>query len=99
MKMKKKSITIDDLAVMVQRGFTATDKKIDDFRGEFIEFKEYTEKRFRSVDQELSALGEVLKLLREDMKMLRRESIQNEVDIRDLKSRVARLEKEAGLVR
>ena len=85
-------MTLDKLAGMVQRGFEDIEKNISHFKEEFHSVQKHT-------NSELTSLGEVLKLLREDMKILRRESIQNEVDIRDLKARVSRLEKEAGLVR
>jgi len=44
--MKKKNITIDDLARMVQHGFDATDKKMD--------------KGFRSVDNRLDRIESFL---------------------------------------
>lgn len=46
--MKKKNTTIDDLAVMVQKGFTGNDKRFDSM-----------DKRFDKIEAEIKELREL----------------------------------------
>ena len=50
--MAKKNITIDDLAVMVQKGFDGVDKKFEQVDKRF----EQVDKRFEQVDKRLDTM-------------------------------------------
>lgn len=105
-KEQKKKITLDGLAMMVGKGFAEMDKRFEGvekrFEGvdkRFDEFKIYVDKRFDIIENELFAMGEVLKLLREDVKEIRNEQIALQLEVRDLRERVAFLERKLGVSR
>ena len=53
--MKKKNITIDDLAIMVQKGFEETAKKVD-----LDNFSKSVDKRFDIVDKRLDRIEKLI---------------------------------------
>lgn len=65
--MKKKNITIDDLAKMVKRGFDETAKQIDQTAK-----KKDTDKRFEKIETTLIAVVEDLKEARKERKELKK---------------------------
>ena len=65
--MKKKNITIDDLAKMVKRGFDETAKQIDQTAK-----KKDTDKRFEKIETTLIAVVEDLKEARTERKELKK---------------------------
>ncbi len=104
--MIKKNITLDDVARMVQEGFaeTASKKSVENLAISVENLTASVEERFEAVgrhfislENRLDTLGQALLLLREDVQGIRKEAIQNEIDIRDLKNRVSRLEKKFGM--
>ena len=58
--MKKKTTTIDSLAVMVAKGFSSVDKRFDDIDKKFTD-------RFINVENRLDNVEEVLKATRQDV--------------------------------
>ena len=48
--MAKKNITIDDLAVMVQKGFSSNDKRFDQVDKRFESMQNYMDKRFDKIE-------------------------------------------------
>jgi len=54
--MKSKNITIDDLAIMVQKGFEAVDKRFDTVDERF----EAVDKRFEAVDKRFDKIEKKL---------------------------------------
>jgi len=101
MTPKKKKITLEGLARMIQRGFedTATRGDLEGVRSEIRDlttrldrFETYVEGRFDTLE------GEVVRI-REEVKLLRKDLGNNEVNLHDLRSRVERLEKKLGLAK
>lgn len=87
--MKNKRITINDLAVMVKRGFDETAKKID------------VDQRFDKIDKEIASLkAEVLSIKSdiEDLKLRMGEMVFR-FEIKDIEKRLKKLEMKAGLIR
>ena len=58
-KLKKKNFTINDLALMVGRGFNATDKKFDGMDKRF----DGMDKRFDGVDRKLFEVNQRLDII------------------------------------
>jgi predicted nucleic acid-binding Zn-ribbon protein len=94
MKKRKKALTIDDLALMIQSGFeeAATKLEIQTLTTRLDRFEKYIEGRFDTLE------GEVVRI-REEVKLLRKDLGNNEIDLHDLHSRVERLEKKLGLAK
>lgn len=60
--MEKRNITIDDLAIMVKKGFDGTAKKeqVDNIEKQVENLEKWTKRRFDNIDRELkSCLSEV----------------------------------------
>jgi len=53
---------------------------------------------FVKIDSHFESMAQVLKLMRDDTKALHQQTSENEVDIIDLRTRLARVEKKVGLV-
>ncbi len=92
-------MTIDKLARMSQREFVSVSDRFD-----------RADKRFDKVDEDLGILrrdtnagfasvGEVLKLMRDDLKDIKGNVITVNEDYTELRARVGRLEKKVGLSR
>jgi septal ring factor EnvC (AmiA/AmiB activator) len=77
--MAKENITINDLAVMVQKGFTAVDKRFDEVDYKF----EQVDKRFGQIDKRFDKLE---KLILADHKR-RIEKLEDE--LKDIKGTLA----------
>jgi len=60
--MKKKNITIDDLARMVQKGFeeTATKKQVEVLDGKVVNLEKWAKRRFDNIDRELKSIRKQL---------------------------------------
>jgi tetrahydromethanopterin S-methyltransferase subunit G len=93
--VRKKKITIDDLAIMVQRGFEETARKndvdllrtdVDLLRAELGEFKKETRDNFIHVHARLG-------MIERDVK-----DVVHKDDFEDLMARVLYLEKKMGIV-
>ncbi|MBI2623237.1 MAG: hypothetical protein HYW65_01515 [Candidatus Liptonbacteria bacterium] len=96
-----KKITIETLATMSQREFTA-------IRGEMAEGFAVVSKRLDGVDGRLDGmdrkfeskfdeLAEILRLMRADLKEIKTDVATVHFDYTELKTRVARLEKKVGI--
>jgi hypothetical protein len=85
--MKKKNISIDQLAQMVQRGFDETAKK-DEMDRRF----EHVDKRFDAVDKRLDKLEQG----HEEIK-LRLDNVAYRFELVELQRRVELLEKKTGI--
>ncbi|MBU2578994.1 hypothetical protein KKA09_02660 [Patescibacteria group bacterium] len=59
--MTKKQITIDDLAIMVKKGFDGTDKKMDSGFKQVDKRFEQIDKRFKQVDKRFEQVDKQLK--------------------------------------
>jgi hypothetical protein len=92
-KKTKKEITVDDLAIMVQKGFVDMKKYVD---GGFVDMKKYVDKGFSSVKGKLKGIKDELK---GDIKNLEAEVKYRRVHIfdhKDLEFRVEKLEEKVG---
>lgn len=58
--LKKKTITLDELAGMVQHGFEGVDKKIHDLRAEMNQRFDEINERFNDIEARLDRLEKVL---------------------------------------
>ena len=92
---KKEKMTIDKLAEMSQKEFTAIRGEIGDLGGEIGGVREDLSILRRDVEVGFSGVSEGMKAI-----MAKLNSIQEDViEIHDLRSRVERLEKKVGLPR
>jgi len=86
--MPKKKISIDDLAVMINRGFEAVDKRFDEL-----------DERFKAVDSRLDAVEKRLGLVetgQEDVK-LRISEVAYRFELNQLEKRMEVLEQKVGV--
>lgn len=60
--MKKKNITIDDLAIMVKKGFDGTAKKeqVENVEKQVDNLEKWTKHRFDNIDRELKSIRKQL---------------------------------------
>lgn len=86
---QKSKINLDKIARMVQRGFEASSKDLQEFRAE-------TSGRLSGMENRLDAIEQGFVFLRTEIKDLRHDTYS---DIIDLQGRVVRLEKRTGLRR
>jgi hypothetical protein len=76
-----KPITLDDLAAMINGGFTTMQKQIDDVKG-----------TMKDMAEELNATHQDVRYLRRSADMLVRNDAAQDAAIKTLNTRVARLE-------
>ena len=88
---------LDNLARMVGEGFTGTNERIDMVSDRIDTLQEEMLSRFTAIENRLSALESVIDQMRKEIQELHKESLQNELDIREIRLRVERLEKHLGL--
>jgi len=91
--------TLEQLAQMVQRGFeqTSTKEDLKRVREDVRTLRVDMENRFEGVDRRLDAIEMEVKEVRTVLGPLARTVAEMEFDLQDLRSRVERLEKKAGL--
>lgn len=89
-KTKKQKTTIDDLAIMVKKGFDEVNSKIDSVKTELKEFKEVNR-----LDHE--EMKETNRLEHEEIK-LRLDNGAHRFELVELQKRVQILEKRAGIM-
>ena len=99
---QQKGITLDELAIMVQKGFAGQDKKFDQLNKRMDLFEERLEKvekavfemqlDIRDIKQNLRNIDKVLTLFTRAVDVLK-------INDQDLESRVERLERQLGLVK
>lgn len=85
--MKKKNITIDDLAMMVQKGFEDTSKKIDETAK-----KKDVDKRFDKIDDRLIVLEKGHEEIR-----LRQDQMAYRFELIEVKQRLNKVERKLSL--
>ncbi|MCX6713418.1 MAG: hypothetical protein NTY66_04405, partial [Candidatus Vogelbacteria bacterium] len=79
---KKKEITIDKLAEMVQHGFEMVDKRFDD-----------VDKRFEAVDKNMAGLKQQIQAVNNRLDV----QVENNYRINRLEEAVERIEKKVGM--
>ena len=89
----KNGTTINDLAQMVARGFEETGAKFKKMDERF----DAVDGRLDAIENRLQALESVIDLMRKDIAELHKESLQNELDMREMRIRIERIEKHLGL--
>ena len=110
--MVEKKVTLEELAEMISRGFEATATKVElqgvrdevqSARDEAQSFREHVENEFQSVRSELGMFrNETVSELKEIKTVLGplvRIVAGLEIDLRDVRSRVTRLEQKAGITK
>jgi ABC-type transporter Mla subunit MlaD len=85
-----KPTTLDDLAVMINQGFTETQKHID-------RQLDNMDGVLKDVVEELNATHQDVRYLRRSVDMLIRNDVAQDAAINTLMARVTRLEKKVGL--
>ncbi len=89
----KKQLTIDDLALIVNKGFTETQKEINAVKEEINGVKDIQ----KNMLEELNATHEDVRYIRNTVNMLVQSDVAHEAALEELKVRVSRLEQKAGL--
>ena len=96
-KNTQKPTTLDDLAQMINQGFTETQKHIDQRLDTMDARLGKVEQIQKDMLDELSATHEDVRYLRRSMDMLVRNDAAQDAAIKILATRVTRLEKKVGL--
>lgn len=94
-KMKEKTITIDMLAIMVEKGFESMVKKEDLFADSVDKRFDDIDKRFNSVDKRFDGIVVELKEIHKEINV---NDLKHRGDIASLDFRVSKLEKKTGLL-
>jgi hypothetical protein len=89
--------TLDDLAAMINQGFTETQKYIDQRLGGMDQRLDDMKDVLRDVVQELNATHEDVRYIRTTVNLLVRNDAAQDAAIKTLSARVARLERKVGL--
>ena len=94
-----KKLTNEDLARMIAHGFaeTATNAELKEFREEVEQRFGGVDQRIDGVEKKIDALGNEVREIKIALPPLVRSVEVLEVDVHDLRARVGRLEKKAGL--
>ena len=97
-KSAKRGTTLEQLARLSQREFQAIHGKIGGLESKIGYVESGMKDGFVKIDSHFESMAQVLKLMRDDTKALHQQTSENEVDIIDLRTRLARVEKKVGLV-
>jgi hypothetical protein len=92
-----KATTLDDLAAMINEGFTQTQKHIDQRLDGMEGRLDKMDDVLKDMAGELTATHEDVRYLRRSMSMLVRNDAAQDAAIKTLAARVTRLEKTVGL--
>lgn len=68
-KLAKKSVTIDDLALMVQRGFLGVDEKFQDVEERMQKGFQNVDEKFQGMDEKFQGMEQRFDELKEELKM------------------------------
>lgn len=92
--MSKKAMTIEDLAVLVKRGFdhTASKEELNDFKRE-------VRKEFGGIKSEIKELREHILHLAADISRLKEDMNRDDPFVEDLLHRMREVEKRVGITR
>jgi chaperonin cofactor prefoldin len=96
-KRQPKPTTLDDLAAMINQGFTETQQYIDKRLGGMDQQLDDMKGVLKDVVQELNATHEDVRYVRTTVNLLVRNDVAQDAAIKTLSARVARLEKKVGL--
>jgi chaperonin cofactor prefoldin len=103
-KNHPKPTTLDDLAAMINHGFTETQKYMDKRLGGMDQRLDKMDRGLddmkgvlKDVVQELNATHEDVRYIRTTVNLLVRNDVAQDAAIKTLSARVARLEKKVGL--
>lgn len=96
-------MTVEDLAVMVKRGFdgTATKDDLQRFatKDDIAELRTETKGILKDMTEEMSAMRSDVRYIKSTVSMLIRDDTAHETAIQDLTTRVVRLERKTGLAK
>jgi chaperonin cofactor prefoldin len=96
-KRQPKPTTLDDLAAMINQGFTETQQYIDKRLGGMDQQLDDMKGVLKDVVQELHATHEDVRYIRTTVNLLVRNDVAQDAAIKTLSARVARLEKKVGI--
>jgi chaperonin cofactor prefoldin len=96
-KRQPKPTTLDDLAAMINQGFTETQQYIDKRLGGMDQQLDDMKGVLKDVVQELNATHEDVRYIRTTVNLLVRNDVAQDAAIKTLSARVARLEKKVGI--
>jgi chaperonin cofactor prefoldin len=96
-KQHHKPTTLDDLATMINQGFTQTQKHLDQRLDTMENRLGKVEKVQKDMLEELSATHEDVRYIRNTVNMLVKSDAAQDAAIKTLTARVTRLEKKVGL--
>lgn len=103
MKNKQNSMTIDDLAAMIKRGFdkTATKDDLKRFatKDDLVGLRTETKGILKDMAEEMSAMHSDVRYIRSTVDKLVHSDIVHEAAIQGLTTRVVRLEQKTGLAK
>ncbi|OGY99994.1 MAG: hypothetical protein A2945_00605 [Candidatus Liptonbacteria bacterium RIFCSPLOWO2_01_FULL_52_25] len=99
MKKKAQKMTIEKFARMSQREFLSVGERFDRVDQKLEKNSEDMGILRRDMETGFQSVGEVLKLMREDLKDIKGGVITMNEDYAELRARVTRLEKKVGLPR
>lgn len=94
-----KKITIEDLAVMVKRGFDAVDKRLDQTATKDDLKRFVTKDDVKEIMEELNATHSDVRYIKNTVDMLVRGDTAHDTALEDLTARVHRLEQKVGLAK
>ena len=83
-------MTIEELARLTQEEFISTHKEIGDLKTEIRE-------GFVGMENKFDSLTTIIMAVRDDLKEIRRNTAETQVELIDIRRRVARLEEKAGI--
>jgi archaellum component FlaC len=95
-KSTKKETTLDDLAMMVAKGFASQDKRIDKLEEKMDKRFEQVDKRFEQVDQRFAHVDARFDRVEKDLQEVRSVLVARD-EIDDLSARVKYLEMKMGI--
>ena len=95
---KIKKISVGDLALMIQRGFSEQGKKLDEFKDEMYEFKNQAGKTLFSIDSKLKDVDKRLDTIEKTLGPLVHVVDVMKINWRDHENRILNLEKRMDLV-
>ena len=87
--------TLDDLAMMVNKGFTGMQGSINEMRGSINEIKDIQKDMF----EELTVTHTDVRYLRSSVDILTRNEAERDALVKDIIARVHRLEQKTGLAK
>ena len=97
--MIKKNLTIQDLAAMVQKGFLGISSEVQGVKEELHELKAGMKEFQKNTVEELGRINDDIHDIKVTLGPLVRITADNEIEVKELKFRVGRLERKVGLTK